>query len=205
VSARYLTDTCFCGDLAIKDSEHVRHTGPRFHTRARCGPAEEPDLDALRTALASEQARRETAERDLRRYTGPAVGNEPVAERDALLAQIEETAAERDEARASLSAALRRAEEAERERDAWQRAAQTAGAYREQERARAEALEKALRGLVLIHWRDDGSEDCWCAADDMPAADGNGGRIHEDACNAARRALSVGVSRTDAAKEDHHA
>lgn len=57
-------------------------------------------------------------------------------------------------------------------------------------RSRADALAAALEGLVLVHWRADGSEDCWCSASCMPE-DGGDDRVHEDQCNAARAALAA--------------
>lgn len=56
--------------------------------------------------------------------------------------------------------------------------------------ARVEELEKALTGLRLHRWRNDGSEDCWCATSGMPEGEVSN-LIHEDACNAARAALAA--------------
>lgn len=68
---------------------------------------------------------------------------------------------------------------------------------REAERARKAAessrdrLREALIGLRSHRWRKDGSEDCWCVTEDMPAGEDLDSLVHEDACNAARAALSA--------------
>jgi chromosome segregation ATPase len=154
--------------------------------------------DAALRALASEQARRETAERerDEERNRAEAYHDSKNGYRERML----EHGREIDSLRSSLSAALRRAEEAEaillamrhdlglsvgdgvslrfHVRGVNERAGDA--------KLRAAQLEEALR--VLVEHAEHGECTGGCKT-----------------IEAARRALSVGVSRTDAAKEDHHA
>jgi hypothetical protein len=122
-----------------------------------------------RAALAAEKAAREEAseresewrvravacarERDetreaLRKYVGPARGNEPVCERDALLAQLEEA----ERALADLRAAT----------EGWGHMEDSAKAEKRAESAerREKALREALQGVLRTHGHSNPDTDC---------------------------------------------
>ena len=93
----------------------------------------------LQATVASLRAALEEAKEALRRYTGPAVGDEPVAERDALLAHWQE---ERAQHITDVACGERRLIACEKQRDA-------------AESALAEVREKARKAAALVIQTDD--------------------------------------------------
>jgi chromosome segregation ATPase len=146
--------------------------------------------DAALRALASEQARRETAERerDEERNRAEAYHDSKNGYRERML----EHGREIDSLRSSLSAALRRAEGAEERERIAARAVADECARANRNESRAEALARALRDLTesvtaygekLAGPEPRGPWPIWPVA-------------IRDALIAGARALSVGVSRT---------
>lgn len=116
---------------ALRQEPCPRHGLVRNETCADCLFAmlveERATLRGLEKELDNERAK-------LRRYIGPATGDEPVAERDSLLAQITEAEGREEEWHTRAVASARRLREAETSLD--------------NERSTREALDREVRRLL---------------------------------------------------------